>query len=206
MRQLRFVEASWGSFWVAAVMTPCPMAATIYVVPTLKQEGKYREQKTQVWCDRSNSDSARISTRRRPRRGRRNRQHFHCSKRLSNGPPGSFCTRATAVRDRHESICSVRHRSRSVRVGSAWIRIGFMTRPRTVTRSAASTRGAAGYAADASERKISAELNRMRRWRQLGDQREAELCNDRINDLLHRFRCGSGTHVGTRQTVVHLGV
>ena len=81
-----------------------------------------------------------------------------------------------------------------------------MTRPRTVTRSAASTRGAAGYAADASERKISAELNRMRRWRQLGDQREAELCNDRINDLLHRFRCGSGPHVGTRQTVVHLGV
>jgi len=204
MRQLRFVEAGWGSCCMAAVMTPCPIAATIRVVPTLKQEGRHREQKTQVWCDRSNSDSARHSTCRCPRRGRRKRQHFNRSKRHPNAP-GSFCTRATAVRDRHESICSVRYRSRSVRIGSAWIRLGFMTRPRTVTRSVVSISCAAGYAADASEQKISAELRRMRRWRQLGDQREAELCNDRINDLLHWFSCGSGQYVGTRQTVVHLG-
>jgi hypothetical protein len=128
MRQSRFVEASGGSCWVAAVMTPYPITATIRVVPTLKQEGRHREQKTQVWCDRSNSDSARHGTRRCPRRGRRNRQHFNCSKRHRNAP-GSFCTRATAVRDRYESICSVRYRSRSVRVGSTWIRIGFMTGP-----------------------------------------------------------------------------
>ena len=125
VRQLRFVEASWGSYWVATVMTPYPIAANIHVVPTLKQEGRHREQKTQVWCDRSNSNSAQRSTRRCSRRGRRNSQQFNCSKRYSNGPPGS----ATAVRDRYESICSVRYRSRSVRVGSAWIRIGFMTGP-----------------------------------------------------------------------------
>ena len=154
--------------------------------PTLKQEGRHREQKFQVWRDRGNSNSVRRSTRRCARRGRSNRQHFNCSKRHSNSPSGNFCTRATAVRDGYESICSVRYRSRSVRVGSAWIRIGFVTRPRTV-----SVRGAAGYAADAFERKIAAELSRMRRWRQLGDQREAERCNDRINDLLHRISCGS---------------
>jgi hypothetical protein len=174
--------------------------------PTLKQEGRHREQKSQVWCDRGNSNSLRCSARRCARRGRRNRQHFNCSKRHANSPTGNSCTSATAVRDGYESICSVRYRSRSVRVGSTWIRIGFMTRPSTVTRSAVSIRGAAGYAADPFERKITAELSRMRRWRQLGDQREAERCNDRINDLLHRISRGSGLHVGTRQTVVQLGV
>ena len=31
---------------------------------------------------------------------------------------------------------------------------------------------------------LTAELARMRMWRRLGDEREAELCNDRINDML----------------------
>ena len=37
----------------------------------------------------------------------------------------------------------------------------------------------------------------MRMWRQVGDEREAELCNDRINDLLDRMVAGT-----TRRTVV----
>jgi hypothetical protein len=37
----------------------------------------------------------------------------------------------------------------------------------------------------------------MRMWRRVGDEREAELCNDRINDLLGRI--GGDT---TRRTVV----
>jgi hypothetical protein len=38
----------------------------------------------------------------------------------------------------------------------------------------------------ATKQKITAELARMRMWRRVGDQREAELCNDRINNLLDR--------------------
>jgi hypothetical protein len=38
----------------------------------------------------------------------------------------------------------------------------------------------------ATGRKITEELVRMRMWRRLGDEREAERCNDRINDLLDR--------------------
>jgi hypothetical protein len=38
----------------------------------------------------------------------------------------------------------------------------------------------------ATGRKIIDELARMRMWRRVGDEREAELCNDRINDLLDR--------------------
>lgn len=38
----------------------------------------------------------------------------------------------------------------------------------------------------ATGRKITEELARMRMWRRLGDEREAERCNDRINDLLDR--------------------
>ncbi len=37
----------------------------------------------------------------------------------------------------------------------------------------------------------------MRRWRRVGDEREAELCNDRINNLLDRMVACT-----TRQTVV----
>jgi hypothetical protein len=36
----------------------------------------------------------------------------------------------------------------------------------------------------ATGQKIIAELARMRMWRHVGDQGEAELCNDRINNLL----------------------
>ena len=36
----------------------------------------------------------------------------------------------------------------------------------------------------ATGRRITAELARMRMWRRVGDEREAELCNDRINNLL----------------------
>ena len=49
----------------------------------------------------------------------------------------------------------------------------------------------------AAGRKITAELARMRMWRRVGDEREAELCNDRINDLLDRMVAGT-----TRRTVV----
>jgi len=31
---------------------------------------------------------------------------------------------------------------------------------------------------------MTAELARMRMWRRVGDEREAELCNDRIDNLL----------------------
>ena len=37
----------------------------------------------------------------------------------------------------------------------------------------------------------------MRMWRRVGDEREAELCNDRINNLLDRMLAGT-----TRLTVV----
>jgi hypothetical protein len=37
----------------------------------------------------------------------------------------------------------------------------------------------------------------MRMWRHVGDEREAELCNDRINNLLDRMVVGTA-----RQTVV----
>jgi hypothetical protein len=37
----------------------------------------------------------------------------------------------------------------------------------------------------------------MRMWRRVGDEREAELCNDRINNLLDRMVAGT-----TRRTVV----
>jgi hypothetical protein len=40
-------------------------------------------------------------------------------------------------------------------------------------------------------RKITAELDRMRMWRRVGDEREAELCNDRINNLLDRMVAGT---------------
>jgi hypothetical protein len=36
----------------------------------------------------------------------------------------------------------------------------------------------------ATGQKITAELARMRMWRHVGDEGEAELCNDRINNLL----------------------
>lgn len=39
----------------------------------------------------------------------------------------------------------------------------------------------------ANEQRITAELARMRLWRRMGDEREAELCNDRINDLLDQI-------------------
>jgi hypothetical protein len=42
----------------------------------------------------------------------------------------------------------------------------------------------------AAEQKIAAELARMRMWRRLGDEREAEQGNDRINDLLDRINAG----------------
>ena len=49
----------------------------------------------------------------------------------------------------------------------------------------------------ATKQKITAELARMRLWRRVGDEREAELSNDRINSLL------DGTFAGTvRRTVV----
>ena len=38
---------------------------------------------------------------------------------------------------------------------------------------------------------ITAELARMRMWRRLGDEREAELCNDRINSLLDTLVAGT---------------
>jgi hypothetical protein len=38
---------------------------------------------------------------------------------------------------------------------------------------------------------ITAELARMRMWRRLGDDREAELCNDRINNLLDMLFSGT---------------
>ena len=38
---------------------------------------------------------------------------------------------------------------------------------------------------------ITEELARMRMWRRLGDEREAELCNDRINDLLDTLVAGT---------------
>ena len=40
---------------------------------------------------------------------------------------------------------------------------------------------------DATRRNITAELARMRMWRRVGDEREAQRCNDRINDLLDRM-------------------
>jgi hypothetical protein len=40
-------------------------------------------------------------------------------------------------------------------------------------------------------RRITAELARMRMWRRVGDEREAELCNDRINSLLDRMNAGA---------------
>ncbi len=49
-------------------------------------------------------------------------------------------------------------------------------------------------------RKITAELARMRMWRRVGDEREAELCNDRINSLLDRMVVGT-----TPLTVVDSG-
>jgi hypothetical protein len=49
----------------------------------------------------------------------------------------------------------------------------------------------------AAGRRITAELARMRMWRRVGDEREAELCNDRINKLLDRMVAGT-----TRRTVV----
>jgi hypothetical protein len=49
----------------------------------------------------------------------------------------------------------------------------------------------------ATGRKITAELARMRMWRRVGDEREAELCNDRINNLLDRMVAGT-----TRRPVV----
>ncbi len=38
----------------------------------------------------------------------------------------------------------------------------------------------------ATKQKITAELARMRMWRRVGDHLDAELCNDRINNLLDR--------------------
>jgi hypothetical protein len=49
-------------------------------------------------------------------------------------------------------------------------------------------------------REITAELARMRMWRCVGDEREAELCNDRINSLLDRMAAGT-----TPLTVVDSG-
>jgi hypothetical protein len=43
----------------------------------------------------------------------------------------------------------------------------------------------------ATGQKITAELARMRMWRRLGDEGEAELCNDRINNLLDRLVAGT---------------
>jgi hypothetical protein len=43
----------------------------------------------------------------------------------------------------------------------------------------------------ATGRRITAELARMRMWRRVGDEREAELCNDRINNLLDRMVAGT---------------
>jgi hypothetical protein len=39
----------------------------------------------------------------------------------------------------------------------------------------------------------------MRMWRRVGDEREAQLCNDRINNLLDRMVAGTA-----RQTAVDL--
>ena len=52
----------------------------------------------------------------------------------------------------------------------------------------------------ATGQKITAELARMRMWRRVGDEGEAELCNDRINDLLDRMVAGT-----TPLTVVACG-
>ena len=52
----------------------------------------------------------------------------------------------------------------------------------------------------ATGRKITAELARMRMWRCIGDEREAELCNDRINNLLDGMVGGT-----TPRTVVDSG-
>ena len=49
----------------------------------------------------------------------------------------------------------------------------------------------------ATGQKVTIELARMRMWRRVGDEREAELCNDRINNLLDRMLAGT-----TRLTVV----
>ena len=43
----------------------------------------------------------------------------------------------------------------------------------------------------ATARRITAELARMRMWRRVGDEREAELCNDRINNLLDGMVAGT---------------
>lgn len=40
---------------------------------------------------------------------------------------------------------------------------------------------------------IIAELARMRMWRRLGDEREAELSNDRINRLLDMLTAGTAS-------------
>ena len=40
----------------------------------------------------------------------------------------------------------------------------------------------------------------MRMWRRVGDEREAELCNDRINSLLDRMVAGTA-----RRTAVDFG-
>ena len=52
----------------------------------------------------------------------------------------------------------------------------------------------------ATGRRITAELARTRMWRRVGDEREAELCNDRINNLLDRMVTGT-----TPLTVVDSG-
>jgi hypothetical protein len=44
---------------------------------------------------------------------------------------------------------------------------------------------------NATGQKINVELARMRMWRRVGDEREAELCNDRINNLLDRMIAGT---------------
>jgi hypothetical protein len=53
----------------------------------------------------------------------------------------------------------------------------------------------------ATGRRITAELARMRMWRRVGDEREAELCNDRINNLLDRMVAGTArrTAVDSRE-------
>jgi hypothetical protein len=52
----------------------------------------------------------------------------------------------------------------------------------------------------ATGQKITAELARMRMWRRVGDVREAQMCNDRINSLLDRMVAGT-----TPLTVVACG-
>ena len=41
--------------------------------------------------------------------------------------------------------------------------------------------------ASTTEKLITAELARMRMWRRLGDEHEASLCSDRIDELLDRI-------------------